>query len=335
MFNTSSNFRQSTRRTGDTHASSHSAGREQRPSCRSIGGPARSRPTSRSARATPRETDTLSSPPRWKKPHQREYGYSFREHAIVLTSLRDACQRLSIDTDRVFLSGHSMGGDAAWDLALAHPDLWAGVIPIVAGADKYVARLYENAKHVPLYFVEGDMDAQRPETNSREIDRYMLRNYDVTLVEYRGWGHGSFQDEILRIYDWMNLHKRNFFPTQFKMLSMRSWDNFFWCVELDGFPDRALTPPLAWPRPNVRPASTDVQVLPNNNVIVNSAAKSVRLFLTPDMVRFEKSSTIMLNGRRTTRGEPGLEGAAGRRPHSRRPPAPVLGHLLKLKPLDQ
>ena len=31
-----------------------------------------------------------------------------------------------IDTDRVFLTGHSMGGDAAWDIGLAHPDLWAG-----------------------------------------------------------------------------------------------------------------------------------------------------------------------------------------------------------------
>ena len=52
--------------------------------------------------------------------------------------LRDACKRFSIDIDRVFLSGHSMGGDAAWDIGLAHPDLWAGVIPIVAAADKYV-----------------------------------------------------------------------------------------------------------------------------------------------------------------------------------------------------
>ena len=45
--------------------------------------------------------------------------------------LRDAMRRFSIDSDRVFLSGHSIGGDAAWDIGLAHPDLWAGVIPIV------------------------------------------------------------------------------------------------------------------------------------------------------------------------------------------------------------
>ena len=34
----------------------------------------------------------------------------------------------SIDTDRVFLSGHGVGGDAVYDIGLAHPEHWAGVI---------------------------------------------------------------------------------------------------------------------------------------------------------------------------------------------------------------
>ncbi len=34
-----------------------------------------------------------------------------------------------------------MGGDAAWDIALAHPDLWAGVMPI--GATMYTKDIYE------------------------------------------------------------------------------------------------------------------------------------------------------------------------------------------------
>ena len=76
----------------------------------------------------------------WQQPHQFAYDYSAREHHAVLGALRDACRRFSIDTDRVFLTGHGIGGDAAWDIAIAHPDLWAGVIPIVAVADRYVGR---------------------------------------------------------------------------------------------------------------------------------------------------------------------------------------------------
>ena len=69
--------------------------------------------------------------PQWAAEHQTQYQCSLREHTVVLDCLRAAFQRFSIDTDRVFLSGYSMGGDAAWDIGLAHPDLWAGVIPIV------------------------------------------------------------------------------------------------------------------------------------------------------------------------------------------------------------
>ena len=72
----------------------------------------------------------------------------------MLASLRDACRRFAVDTDRVFLSGHSMGGDAAWDIGLAHPDLWAGVIPIVGRiADSYCTFYWENARNVPFYVV--------------------------------------------------------------------------------------------------------------------------------------------------------------------------------------
>ena len=104
----------------------------------------------------------------WLKQRQYEYEYSFREHEGVLTVLRDACRRVNIDTDRVFLSGHGVGGDAAWDLVLAHPDLWAGVIPFGAKFDKqekFVQHYWENAEFVPLYFVQGELDGGKMSDN--------------------------------------------------------------------------------------------------------------------------------------------------------------------------
>ncbi len=77
--------------------------------------------------------------PAWIGDRGGKYQFSAREHSAVLDSLWDACRRFSIDTDRVFLSGFSNGADAAWDIAQAHPDLWAGVIPIAARSDRYIA----------------------------------------------------------------------------------------------------------------------------------------------------------------------------------------------------
>ncbi len=113
--------------------------------------------------------------PAWTKPHQNQYEYSAREHAAVLGALRDAVRRFSIDTDRVFLSGHSMGGDAAWDIGLAHPDLWAGVIPIVATAGKFVNLYWPNAEKLSFYFVSGELDGNKTVTNAPQWERYFSR----------------------------------------------------------------------------------------------------------------------------------------------------------------
>jgi dipeptidyl aminopeptidase/acylaminoacyl peptidase len=39
-------------------------------------------------------------------------------------------QRYNIDEDRIYLTGHSMGGYGSWQLGLFYPDRFAGIVPI-------------------------------------------------------------------------------------------------------------------------------------------------------------------------------------------------------------
>jgi predicted esterase len=246
--------------------------------------------------------------PKWTRINQRKYEYSAREHAAVLASLRDACRRFSIDTDRVFLSGHSTGGDAAWDIGLAHPDLWAGVIPIVAVADhgpnspKYVSQYWENAEYVPMYFVAGELDGDKMTRNGRDLDRYMTRpNYDVMLVEYIGRGHEHFYDEIHRIFEWMQLHRRDFYRPEFECVSMRAFDSFFWCLELEDMPAKSMVAPLQWPPPRgTRPATNSFRRYLNNRVGVKTGAARAIVWLAPGWVDLNRRVSITVNGK--TRG---------------------------------
>ena len=57
----------------------------------------------------------------WLEPHQLTYNYTLREHEAVFATLRDVLRRFSVDSDQVFLTGHGIGGDAAWDIGLATP----------------------------------------------------------------------------------------------------------------------------------------------------------------------------------------------------------------------
>ncbi len=225
--------------------------------------------------------------PAWAQSNQTKYQYSLREHAAVLGALRDACRRFSIDTDRVFLSGYSMGGDAAWDIGLAHPDLWAGVLPVVATADKYVSRYSENAKGLPMYFVAGQLDSNKIADNAMDLDRYLERaGYDVMYVEYKGRGHEHFHDEILRMFDWMGRYRRDFVRKEFVCTSMRPWDQFFWWVELDGFPDRFVVLPTNWPQPKAKDAETDAKITQGNTIRITTPATGVTVWLSPELVDF-------------------------------------------------
>jgi predicted esterase len=238
--------------------------------------------------------------PKWQKEFQREYEYTLREHASVLFTLRDACQRVSIDTDRVFLSGHSMGGDAAWDIGLSHPDLWAGVIPIVANADRYIHKYSDNGRGLPMYFVGGERDGGWLNDNGMDLDRYLKGSrYDVTVVQYLGRGHEHFQDEIQRLFDWTELssHRRQFFPREIEALTMRPWDNYFWWLELDQIPPRAMAVPAEGKERNVRPIKSAAKILENNRITVSAKSGRCVVWLSPEMVDFAQPITVTVNGR--------------------------------------
>jgi pimeloyl-ACP methyl ester carboxylesterase len=242
--------------------------------------------------------------PAWTADGQNRYGYSAREHAAVLNSLRDACRRFSIDTDRVFLSGHSIGGDAAWDIGLAHPDLWAGVIPIVAQSDRYCQFYGDNARYVPFYVVSGEIDGTKTIANARaNLDRWLRNGFDTIVVEYRGRGHEDLYDEVLHIFDWMGHFRRDFFPRSFACKTMRSWDNFFWWVEIEGLPPRSNVDPGEWPPPNnTQAARVTGRIVGKNTLTVTTGSSEATVWVAPEMLNFKERATITVNGRRVNGG---------------------------------
>lgn len=235
----------------------------------------------------------------WMEPHQADYEYTLREHQAVLGTLRDAMRRFSIDTDRVFLTGHGAGGDAAWDIGLSHPDMWAGVIPFLARADKYVKHYRDHAKYVDWYFVDGELDGDNIEHNATQYDLYLRPSIPATLVEYRGRGYEPYQDEILRLFDWMNRRKRRPPPKEIECRSMRPWDNFFWWIELEGLPEHSMVDPAVWSLKR-RKRATQIRgrEYDNNKLAVFHQAERTTVWLSPEIIDFDKPIQVELNGRR-------------------------------------
>ena len=247
---------------------------------------------------------TIVIAPAWARDQQSSYESSAREHAAVLGSLREALRRFSIDSDRVVLSGHSMGGDAAWDIALAHPDLWAGMVAISPAAGKYVNHYWHNARTLPIYIVGGELDAASFGRNTMDLDRYFAKGFDATYVEYRGRGHEHFSDEIMRIFDWMSRRQRTFFPPTIDVVSMRPWDRFFWWIEMERPPAKTMVLPSQWPPPpGIRPFAIEAKTMPANTVPASMlsarcGADRVRIWLSPELVDFSRPVTVSLDGQK-------------------------------------
>jgi predicted esterase len=246
---------------------------------------------------------TIVVAPEWARADQAGYEYSAREHARVLAALRTAVRSFSIDTDRVFLSGHSRGADAAWDIALAHPDLWAGAVLIASTAGRYVTHYWPNAERLPVYLVGGELDRASLQQNAIDLDRYFKKGFDATYVEYRGRGHEHFSDDIIRIFDWMGRKRRNFFPKEFEAVSLRPWDRFFWWVEFEAAPARTVVLPEAWPPPTgTRPLSVEGKKATTNSLTVRCGAGRTRVWLAPELVDFAEPLTVTIDGKRALRG---------------------------------
>ena len=242
--------------------------------------------------------------PAWGEKTQLEYRYSAKEHSAVLAVLRDASRQFSLDSDRVFLSGHSMGGDAAWDIGLSHPDLWAGVIIVSGKAARYVHHYHRNAQTLPFYIVCGGLDHTTFSANEMDLDRYLKKGFDLTYVEYRGRGHEHFSDELINIFDWTKRKRRLISPKEIDAVSMRPWDRLFWWIEMSSPPERTMVLPGNWPPARFgQPFTLSAKAVASNSITARCGAEEVRIWLSPEFIDFQRPLTINLGTRRLHQGE--------------------------------
>ena len=66
-----------------------------------------------------------------------------------------------LDPDRTIIGGFSMGGFGTFNMALDHPDVFAGMVILASAANEDEPRL-ENAKWVPYYHAHGMLDELVP-----------------------------------------------------------------------------------------------------------------------------------------------------------------------------
>ncbi|HEY7158648.1 MAG TPA: prolyl oligopeptidase family serine peptidase [Gemmataceae bacterium] len=125
------------------------------------------------------------------------------DHELVLAVLDDVEQHYAVDRRRIYLTGLSGGGTGTWQLAAAHPELWAAIVPVCGSADPASAAVI---KHIPCWCFHGSADRIVPVKNPRAmIARLQDECGTPRYTEYPGLGHGIWDNVYYsaELYDWL------------------------------------------------------------------------------------------------------------------------------------
>lgn len=237
-----------------------------------------------------------------------EYTYTPNEHAAVVLALRDAGKRFAVDSDRVFLGGALRGGDMAWDLGLAHPDLFAGVAVVSGRPFKYVNANMSHLTRLPFYLVFGELAGGTDVIRDTRVKPLIMRNYDLMFVEYINRGLEAFPEEAPAIFDWAAPRVRRAVPAAFRVSTARECDDRFYGVVVGQFlPGRAMPPEAVQADGgNLRPAHIEQKFSKTLNRLSLSTdgLRSYDVWLSPRLLDFKKKIVVVANGRIVFRALP-------------------------------
>jgi predicted peptidase len=129
------------------------------------------------------------------------------KNEILINLLDDIEKKYRVDTDRVYLTGLSMGGFGTWSLAMAYPDRFAAIAPICGGGERYGA---PRLKKVPVWAFHGAKDNTVPLIRSQEmVDAVKKAGGDAKLTIYPEAEHDSWTETYNNpeLYEWFLSHK--------------------------------------------------------------------------------------------------------------------------------
>lgn len=232
------------------------------------------------------------------------YRFSGEEHRLLSSVLVDMRRRFAVDADRVFLSGHDLGGVIAWDYGMAHPDNFAGLVPFTGSPQFYCVRYWPNLAGLPVYSVEGGLNGDNAAVTRAQCERFFQNGMDVVYVEYPGRGRELFGGELPTVFQWMQCHRRDPFPREVDVVTARLSDRRFYWLHADSFLPRAVIAPDLFHQEKFRPARLEGRVTDQNAIVVTtSGLDGMSLRLSPRLVALDAPElTVRVNKRLVHRG---------------------------------
>lgn len=139
-----------------------------------------------------------------------------RSEQDVMNVIEKVRTEFSIDENRIYLWGHSMGGAGAYHIAINNPDLFAG-LAVVAAAPLQSLDPAELAviKHVPILVMHGDNDETVPVSLARKwVAAMQSLGMQHIYIEVEGGDHSLLisqaPENMRRVVDFFDIVSKSY-----------------------------------------------------------------------------------------------------------------------------
>jgi predicted peptidase len=131
--------------------------------------------------------------------------------------LTDVLAHYQVDPDRVYLTGLSMGGGGTWNLAAAHPERFAAIVPICGAIKQFndenkLKEFAAKIKDLPTWVFHGAKDKSVPLARSEMMVKALKdAGAEPKFTIYPEAGHDSWTEayNTPELYTWLLEHKRS------------------------------------------------------------------------------------------------------------------------------
>jgi predicted peptidase len=136
---------------------------------------------------------------------------------VLLALLDEITAKYAVDTNRVYLTGLSMGGYGTWDLGMTYPERFAAIVPICGGGQLLSVILSSREKGrafktLGVWAFHGGKDPTVPLEESQRMVNALKKVgvKDVQLTIYPDAGHDSWTEAYKNpeLYEWLLTHER-------------------------------------------------------------------------------------------------------------------------------
>ena len=126
--------------------------------------------------------------------------------SFIISLVEELLANYSIDPNRVYLTGLSMGGYGTWQAALEYPEKFAAIVPICGGGSHIDLPFMDRLRNLPiLAFHDSGDDVVPYQESVRMVEKVNASGGNAKLKTFHEKSHDSWTAAYANpeLYEWM------------------------------------------------------------------------------------------------------------------------------------